>query len=92
MSVSPEEAINTFINMDSIPDEAKDELRSLKSSLKYAAPELISERLFLDFKSQPGLCSILSRHAPENQEAGAEYMRIIQSFETRASSTSENSK
>jgi len=80
MPFNPEEILNTFQNLDSIPQEAKDKLTALRSSLKWVAPELIQERVFYDFKSQQGLTSILQQHVPNNKEVIKIYSNIIQNL------------
>ena len=77
MPFNPEEIIDTFLNLDSIPQEAKDKLSTLRDGLKWVAPELIQERIFYNFKSQQGLPSILQEHASDNQQAHDLYNNII---------------
>lgn len=77
MPFNTEEIFDTFQNLDSIPQEAKDKLTTLRDSLKWVAPELIQERVFHDFKSQQGLPSILQQHAQNNKEAHTIYNNII---------------
>ena len=69
MPFNPQEILDAFQNLESLSPEAKDKLTSLNNNLKYVAPELIKERLFYGYKSQPGLCYILQEHAAENKEA-----------------------
>ena len=80
MPFNPEEIISTFANLDSIPQEAKEKLTNLRDSLKWVAPELMQERVFYDFKSQPGLTTILQEHASNNDEAIELYMNIIKNI------------
>lgn len=77
MPFNPEEIIDTFLNLDSIPQEAKDKLSTLRDGLKWVAPELIQERIFYNFKSQQSLPSILQEHASGNQQALALYNKMI---------------
>jgi len=69
MPFDPQQIIDSFRNLDSLPGEAKDKLAALAAGLKFVAPELMVERLFCDFKSQQGLSSILNEHARESTEA-----------------------
>ena len=77
MPINPEEVINSFKNLTSLSDEAKDKLKTLLDNLKFVAPELVEERLFYDFKSRQGLTSILNEHAIGNEEALNLYKSVL---------------
>ena len=79
MPFDPQKIIASFKAIDSLPNEAKDKLDKLNDSLKFVAPELAVERLFYDFKSQPGLSSILNEHARESTEALSLYREALDS-------------
>ena len=77
MPINTEEVINSFKNLTSLSDEAKDKLKTLLDNLRFVAPELVEERLFYDFKSQRGLTSILNEHAIGNEEALNLYKSVL---------------
>ena len=77
MSLNSEEIIDSFLNLDSLPNEAKSKLTTLKNSLLFVSPEYMKERLFYDFKSQQGLCSILQEHGGDNKDCIELYSQIV---------------
>tara|TARA_Y100000389_G_scaffold202699_1_gene248817 strand:- start:128 stop:385 length:258 start_codon:yes stop_codon:yes gene_type:complete len=77
MPIDLHEIIDSFKNLESISQITKEKLTKLNTSLLYVPPELIKERLFNNFKSQQGLCSILMEHESENNNAIILYNKIV---------------
>ena len=75
--INPEEVINSFKNLTSLSDEAKDKLKKLLDNLKFVAPELVEQCIFYDFKSQQGLTSLLNEHGIGNEEAINLYKSVL---------------
>lgn len=69
--------ISSFKNLESVSQITKEKLTKLNTSLYYVPPELIKERLFNNFKSQQGICSILEEHESENNDAITLYKKIV---------------
>ena len=83
MAFDPCKVIDSFVSLDSMPDEAKQTLRKLKESLMFVAPEMLAERLFYGFKSQKGLSSILNQHAISNPIAAELFRKTVASLPSR---------